>query len=148
MKAELEQKAKTEPPTEPARATASPAPTVREPTTIVSDRTTSGPWYGDGIGWSLAGGGVVAGAVAGVLFVSASDLDDEGDAAPTADQARAAHEKADTRRLAGTLVGIGGLGLLVAGGIKLAIHSDETAPSKTAWGIGASSRGAFVWARF
>jgi hypothetical protein len=83
-----------------------------------------------------------------VLFIQASDLHADGDAAPTADQANALHDKADTRSVAGTIVGIGAAGLLIAGGIKLAIHSDASSSSQTAWGIGASSNGAFVWGRF
>lgn len=143
MKAELEQKAKSEPPTDAANASTQQQPSEKQPP--VEDKAEY--WYNDRLGWGLAGGGVVAGVVATVLFVQSSDLHTEGDAAPTADEARALHEKADTRAVLGGIVGVVGAGLLITGGIKLAIHSDPSS-TQTAWGVGVSSQGAFVWGRF
>lgn len=146
MDAELQQKAKTEPPTEPAPSSVATPPT--QPNQAVTSSGTPSHWYQDGLGWGIAGTGLAAGAVAGVLFLQAADLRDDADAASTADQAAALHEKADTRTLAGSITGISAAAIFTMGVIKLSIHSPDQRPDSISWTVGVSARGAWVSGRF
>lgn len=141
MDAELQQKARTEPPTGPATNVSPMAPAMPPPTT----RETR--WYHDSIGWGATGVGVVGGAIAGVLFLQAADLRNDADAAATAGESQALDEKADTRARAGTYVAIGGGAFLAAGIIMLAIHPSpsQAAPQVS---LGVSSNSLYVFGRF
>jgi tetratricopeptide (TPR) repeat protein len=147
MRAELEQKAKTEPPTDaaptPAPPPDGPASEPRDIVTAPHDR-----WYRDAFGWGLAGAGLLGVGVSGVLFIDAASLRDDANMASTQTEADKLHDRADTRALIGTIIGIGGVGILATGVVKLAIHSDATRSQQTSWGVGASPHGAFVWGRF
>lgn len=148
MNAELEQQARTAPPTEPATATSlPPSPTPQNPAQPV-DRPESDRWYQDPVGWGLSGTGLVAGVVAGVLFIQAADLRNDADAALSATEANALNDKADTRALAGTITGIAAGALVVTGIVKLAIHSTPSAPSSTGLSLGVSSNGLSISGRF
>jgi len=85
--------------------------------------TTPGePWYRDRIGWSLAGVGAVA-AVASVYFlVDARGLDNDSNLEPDGETRDELRDRAKSRRLIGSIVGIGSVGLLAAGIVKLAVR--------------------------
>ncbi len=148
MKDELAQRAKTNPPTDVA-----PSPTpveVHEPKapSLQTDiQPTSSHWYSDGVGWAIAGAGVTAGIVSGVLFLQASDLRDDADSATTATEAMSLRDKADRRSTIAGGVAIGGVALLLIGGIKLAFHSDDVG-QRTSLRFGVSGNGAYVVGSF
>lgn len=156
MRAELERKAMTQPPTEVASETSSPRAAPRGPPSAPS----TGPspslaargdarWYSDGLGWALVAGGGLGGGVAAYLLVSASSLRE--DAGTTSNEVRRLElrDAARTRSLAGVAVGMGSAALIAAGMVKLAIHPGEQArPSALSWGIDASRRGVVVFGRF
>lgn len=124
MKSELERKAMTRPPVEPAdgeanKDIAKPAvPIVVAPPPAVP----ASPWYADGLGWGLVGAGVVGGGVSVFLFVSASSLDDDANKEPSQTKQDELRAQAGSRRLAGTIIGVVGAGALVTGIVKLAIN--------------------------
>lgn len=155
MRAELEQKASTTPPTDPEpssatapRSAAAAAPPSSQLDTRVTASAPREHWYTDSFGWGLAGAGTLGVAVSGVVLLDASSLRSDANSASTQEEADRLHDRADTRSLAGTIIGVGALGILATGVIKLAIHSDASSPQQAAWGIGASSSSAFVWGRF
>lgn len=140
MKGELEQRAKSTPPTEPA--------TMQPQPVIVQSR--AAPWYHDAFGWGLTGAGVVVSAVGAALLVDAASLRDDANMTSSEQQQNALHDKADSRALGGTILAIGGGALLVTGIVKLAIHDREKPPAATAgtWNVGFSPNGVFVFGRF
>jgi hypothetical protein len=154
MQAELDQKARKEEPTEPASVQsgsaasepAKPSPTPVPPVAIVPHEREH--WYEDWFGWGLAGTGVVGVAVGGALLLDASSLNDQANHTVAQQEAQALHDKADTRSLLGTVIGIGGLGLVATGAIKLAVHPSEPATQTASWSLGVSSHGVFVFGRF
>lgn len=123
MKSELERKAMTRPPIEPADGEANKdigkpaAPTVVAPPPAVP----ASPWYADGLGWGLVGAGAVGGGVSVFLFVRASSLDDDANNEPSQTMQDELRDQASSRRLAGTIIGVVGAGALVTGIVKLAI---------------------------
>lgn len=154
MRAELEQKARTEPPTDAAPASApasAPAGPPSEPATPVVVEAPAG-WYSDAFGWGLAGAGLLGVSVSGVLFFDASSLRTDASNASTQGEANALYDRADTRALAATIIGIGAAGVLVTGIVKLAIHDRDrehaSSASTTGWNIGISPRGVFAFGRF
>jgi tetratricopeptide (TPR) repeat protein len=154
MQAELNEKAMTEPPTEPADTTSQPK-TPREskmsaappPAAIAMPTQAIEPWYDDAFGWGLAGSGLLAVGISGALFVDASGLDDDANHATTQSEANQLRDRANTRSLLGTAIGIGGAAIIVTGIVKLAIHPSAPA-SPTAWNVGASSNGIVVFGHF
>jgi len=155
MKAELDQKAMTEPPTESAEVATErpehaidPQPTGRHVDTTPPSAPSSDAWYDDPVGWGLAGAGLVGLGVSGALFVSASGLNDDADRATTQTEAKQIRDRADTRSLLGTMVGIGGAALLIGGVVKLAIHPSSEPSTASALNVGLSSNGLVVFARF
>lgn len=155
MQAELDQKARKEEPTEPATDQGS-AGVVASPKTSVPAPALSAPmvtqqperWYEDWFGWGLAGTGVIGVAVGGALLLDASSLNDQANHTASQQEAQGLHDKADTRSLLGTVIGIGGVGLLATGAIKLAIHPSEPSRQTASWDIGVSSHGVFVFGSF
>jgi tetratricopeptide (TPR) repeat protein len=137
MRSELDKAAMTQQPTEPA-----PEP-VPASTTPSSDAA----WYSDAMGWGLTAAGAVGLGVAGGLFLSASNLDDDANQNPIQRERDDLYDQASRRRLVGTIVGIGGAGLLVTGVIKLAI-TPTGARSATSWNLGVSGNGVMVFGRF
>lgn len=147
MDAELQQKARTEPPTAPQTSIDRAPPAAAPSPSPATTTDTSSPWYQDGIGWGLTGVGVASGAVSGVLFLQSADLENDADAAPSAGQAQALRDKAATRSTAGTIVGIAGGAFLIAGVVKLVIHpSSPQAPTTVTLGVAPS--GVWVSGRF
>lgn len=122
MKAELERKAMTSPPTEPAdgenKEIVKPetAPVVAPPPVAPL-----APWYADGLGWGLVGAGAVGGGVSLFLLVNASSLEDDANNESSQTRQEELRDQASSRRLAGTIIGVVGAGVLVTGIVKLAI---------------------------
>lgn len=144
MDAELQQKARTEPPTGPATGV---SPESQPPSPPPSSSIEQPRWYHDTIGWSTTGAGVVGASIASVLFLQAADLRHDADAAMTAGESKALDEKADTRARVGTYVAIGGGALLTAGVIMLVIHPSQSATT-THVTLGVSPNGLSVVGRF
>lgn len=153
MKAELEKKAMTVPPIDAAPAASesvvSPVPAEQhdELTSPVDHRPS--PWYSDRVGWGLTGVGVAGLAVSGALLLNAESLRDDAAGATSQREQNSLYDKANSRSLVGTIVGVGGVGLLVAGIAKLALHADSADEvTATTWNVGVSSRGVSVSGRF
>jgi len=146
MTAEMEQRAKSTPPTEPATMQPSPAPTQRTQPALVD----AAPWYHDALGWGLAGAGVAVSGVGAALFANADGLRSDANIAPSQQQRDALRETADSRALTGTILAIGGSALLVTGIVKLAIHDGDRGASTQAarWSVGVSRSGVFAFGRF
>jgi tetratricopeptide (TPR) repeat protein len=141
MKAEMDKKAMTQPPVE--EGTAPIQPSLRVATTGL----TVEPWYVDGLGWGLSGTGLLAVGVSAALFLDASSLQDDSNHAMSQVEVNSLRDKANTRSLIGTVIGIGGVGLLVTGVVKLIIH--PTAPkSETALNVGITGNGFVVFGSF
>lgn len=142
MKAEMEQRAKSSPPTEPA--TMQPP---SQPPTPTQQFAHVDPWYSDKFGWGLVAAGVVVAGVGVGFDISASGLRDDASRTPNQQQQNALRSSADSRALAGTILAIGGGALLVTGIVKLAIHDHEPTTS-TAINVGVSPSGVYVFGRF
>lgn len=135
MKAEMERKAMTSPPTEPAdgetnKEIAKPI-TPPLPVVVAPSAESVAPWYADGLGWGLVGAGVVGGGVSLYLFLNASSLEDDANNESSQTRQDELRNQASSRRLAGTIIGVVGAGALVTGIVKLAItpHRTESANS-------------------
>lgn len=156
MQAELERKAMTQPPTEvasdtsPTRGTAlrSQPSALGGPLASFSVRHEA-RWYSDGTGWALAAGGCLGGGIAVYLLASAAGFSDE--AGRTSNEGRRVElrDASHTRTLAGVTLGLGSVGLLAAGVIKLASSPAERPRSRSlSWSVGAFADGAYVFGRF
>lgn len=145
MKSELDKKAMTQKPTEPAPSGASAAPI---PIRLESPQERSSEaWYDDRAGWALTGAGVVGLAVGGGLLVDASSLRDDANRNLSQQEQKRLADRASTRELLGELMGAGGVGLLVVGVIKLAIHPGEP-PRVARWNIGTTHNSLLVFGEF
>lgn len=146
MKAELEKRAMTKPPTEPAQT--SPPIDVQRPSPHIAPvlvvREVE-PWYADKVGWMLTGSGVVAGLVSGYLLLDANDLDTQANTEDRQDVRAQLRDRASTRRWAGAISGIGAAGLLTLGIVKLAI---TTSPSSQPIAVSITGSGFAVAGRF
>jgi hypothetical protein len=165
MGGELERRAMTQPPTDAAQETASEAEVLRrrrragarrdpapapgtEPSTAIGAHGEP-RWYSDSIGWGLTGGGVLGGGVAAYLLTSASGLRASADRTPDEERRLGLRDTSHTRSIAGAALGIGSVGLIAIGVIKLAIRSGRPTTTSTAsWRLGAGYRGAVVLWRF
>jgi hypothetical protein len=156
MKSELDKKAMTQRPTEPAP---SPSSAASAPTGLPSplppspaarreqpDQSTN-VWYRDGVGWGLTGAGVVGLGVAGGLLIDAASLNSDANAASTESEHARLKDKGHSRSVIGSTIGIVGGGLLVAGIIKLAVHSDRSRPNAS-WNITTSGNDVIVVGQF
>jgi hypothetical protein len=142
MKAELDQRARSTPPTEPATLQLQPEP---QPLAV---RTSVEPWYNDAFGWSIAGVGVAIGAIGTGLLIDAARIRSDANSALSQQERNALDDKADTRSLAGgVFVAVGG-GLLVTGIVKLAIHDHEATATQTTWSLGVGQNTVFAVGRF
>lgn len=121
MKGELEKKAMTQPPIEPAP---DPKP-VSEPPRVQIVKVPSPAWYEDKLGWTLAAGGAVGLGVSAWLFIDANDLQNEADEQVDQGKREGLRDRASSRRLFGTVVGVGGLGLVATGIIRLVLRPDD-----------------------
>ncbi len=147
MRAELEKKATTQPPIEPAPEPTPPTPPPQPKTTKV--KVPGEPWYRDRIGWGLAGAGLVGIGVSSGLFANAKNI--EGDANDEMIQTKreALRDRASSRRTVGTIVGIGGAALLLGGLVKLALRPpDREQTVTTALDVGITGDGVFVMGKF
>ena len=149
MKSELEKKAMTQPPMEPAPESKEAAPIAPAPPTTVMVIDRAEPWYADGLGWGLAGAGVVGAGISVGLFVSASGLDSDANAETRQEVRTSLRERASDRRLVGTIVGIAGGGALVTGIIKLVIRPKDRERTVTgSLNLGISHEGFQVMGQF
>lgn len=106
-------------------------------------------WYADSAAWALSGAGVVAMGAAGWLVHDASKLDDQANATVNQDTRVVLHDRASSRRMYGVVTGIAGLGILVGGIVKLAIHpGDHEEPIATSWRVDITANGLAVSGRF
>lgn len=126
MKSEMDRKAMTNPPTEPADGEPAknvPAPPQSAPPASQASTPTElpPPWYNDALGWGLAGSGVLGAGVSVALLVNAKSLDDDANAESSQVKQDELRERASSRRLAGAIVGVVSTGLLVTGIVKLVI---------------------------
>jgi len=104
----------------------------------------------DWLALSLAGVGIGAAGVAGYLFADASHLHTEANATrQSQEQRNELHDQASTRRMLGTVIGLGGASLLVAAAVEYAIHSRHRVRSAAAsWNIEVTSNGVVVFGGF
>ncbi|MDQ3366354.1 MAG: tetratricopeptide repeat protein [Myxococcota bacterium] len=145
MKGELEKKAMTQPPVEPAPE---PKPTVEPPKTTVV-RVPAPPWYEDTFGWVLAVGGAAGIGASAYLFVDANAL--EADADMQIDQGKRdeLRQRASSRRTTGVIVGLGSVALLATGVVRLALRPDDRDQTvTTSLNIGVGTNSVFVVGRF
>lgn len=143
MTAEKEQAARNTPPTGPApgpNETPVSANSVASAPQVVTVVEPGEPWYADRVGWGIAATGVVSSSVAIWLVLDAKGLDDDADAQSSQAKQVELHDRADSRRLAGTIIGVAGGAALVAGIIKLAVT-----PSAREQPVKASSADIGVW---
>lgn len=150
MKGELEKKAMSQPPTEPAPDTPTTSTTdTPQPSAPLGLQARAEPWYSDGFGWGLSGVGLVGVSVGGYLLLDAADLDDQANVEDRQELRNQLRDKASSRRLAGTIIGLGGLGLLATGVVKLVIHTSPTGErTASSWGLGITTNGVQVFGRF
>ncbi len=145
MKGELEKKAMTQTPVEPAPY---PQPTVDPPKTKVV-RVPAPRWYEDTFGWTLAIGGAAGIGVSTWLFLDATRLQDDADMQVDQGKRDELRDRASSRRTTGVVVGLGGLALLATGVVKLVLRPDDreqTVIGSLNVGIGGDS--IFVMGRF
>jgi len=146
MKSELDKKAMTMKPIEPA-----PTQSVQSAPIHLYDQpqvdARVDPWYSDAVGWGLAGTGVVALGAAGGFLVNAASLNNDANASTSEREHARLNDKGHTRTLIGSAIGIGGAGFLVAGIIKLAVHPTGSS-SIASWNISASGDGVMVFGQF
>lgn len=139
MNAELDKKAMTRTPAEPA-----PPPSIylhEQPPGRAE------AWYEDGFGWGLAGVGLVGVAVGGGLLIDAVSLNGEADMTTNQQVRDRLKDREHTRNLLGAVIGIGGAGLLTTGIVKLAVHPKK--PSRIAsWNIAVSGNGLTILGQF
>lgn len=147
MRSELERKAMSQPPTEPAPEP-KPAPDPPQPKTTTI-KIPGEPWHRDRVGWGLSAAGVVGVGVSSWLFINAKGLDEDSNAEATQGERKDLRDRASSRRLLGTIVGVGGAGLLVAGLVKLALRPDDREQTiTTSLNLGITGDGVFVTGRF
>jgi tetratricopeptide (TPR) repeat protein len=154
MRTHLENKAQTMPPREPAPtdtsssstpsvASAPTAAPLQQANTATADESDGRDW----LGWSLTGSGLVALGASGVLFYRASQLNSQGDSEPDMQARNSFYDEANNRKLAGAIVGIGGVVLTTVGILRLTLHH-RSPPSQTALNVGLSNHGLFVAGSF
>jgi len=101
------------------------------------------------VGWTVTGGGIAAIGAAGFLFLRASNLDDQANVDLDTRVRNELHDQASTRRLAGAIVGVGGMVLAATGVYMLATQAYQRDRSTTASvDLGVTSRGVVVFGRF
>jgi tetratricopeptide (TPR) repeat protein len=130
MRDEMQRKAMT-PPTDAAPADSTKPVDTSVGTTLDARSVQDGgervaPWYADGLGWAMAGTGLLAAATSAYLLVNANDLDVQANAEDRQAVQQQLRSEASSRRTAGIITGVGAAGLLIAGVIKLAIHDHAT----------------------
>lgn len=127
-------------PPPPASATQPTVPAVEPP--LVEPRHRR-DWFAIGL---IATGGLTI-AAGGGLYLSATSLRDDANATPDQTKRNDLFAKADTRGLAGALVGGAGVVLVGAGVIKLLVEDDGSS-TRTAWRVLPSQDGFVVLGAF
>lgn len=97
----------------------------------VASTEQSQPWYADAIGWTAVGAGVLTGGIGVVLLLDASGLDDEAAREDRDDVRQELRDKADSRRLWGSIVGGVGVVSLAVGIVKLILTPDAPRAEST-----------------
>jgi tetratricopeptide (TPR) repeat protein len=164
MRAQLANRARSMPPTEPAkspdetppvhtsRGGAEPQPdslsavprAVHSPPST-EERRESTSW----LGWTTAGVGLAAIGVSGYLLLRGANLNDESDGEADARKRAVLREDAKTHTLVGAVTGIGGLALTLTGVVLLATHGHDRARRDTpAVSLGFTPHGVLVLGRF
>ena len=154
MKAELAKKASTQPPTGPGgdndaeTRPEAPRPAAKVPSPTEAARSSlqrqenddnegvqsplrGEPWYADGLGWGLTGGGLITLGAGVGLLISASGIDDDAAREDREAIRNELRDKAATRRTLGYAIGGIGSALAIAGVTKLAITAgpERSSPS-------------------
>ena len=146
MKSEIDEKARTMKPTEPAPTqSVQPMPIRLHDQPQVDARVD--PWYADAVGWGLVGTGVVGLGTSVGFLLNAASLNDDANASSSEEEHARLKDRGHTRTLIGSAVGIGGAGLLVAGIIKLAVHPTGSR-TVASWNISASGADVMVLGQF
>jgi tetratricopeptide (TPR) repeat protein len=99
------------------------------------------PWYADAAGWSLAASGAIATFTGGYLLIESSELAGQANREARESVRIDLRDGAETRRGVAAITGIAGVGLLVAGIVKLAMRD-------TTWTIAPTGRGVTALVRF
>jgi len=132
MEKELQRAARTKPPTGPGPDSKVPPPSKPTPVVGSDDRTEAKPWHADTLGWTLTGAGAVSLGVGIGLLINASSLENTDEPDQIKHQMNA--DKADSRRLYGTISTIAGAALVIGGVIRLISNPQpkhrEQAPKK------------------
>ncbi len=118
------------PPQQPSPALLPPKPLEPPPASVV----TREPWHRDRVGLAITAVGVVGAGISGALFLSARSLEADANREDRDLSRSELRDRVHTRRLAGSIAGIAGTGLAIAGIIKLAIPSRDRS-SSPAFGV-------------
>ena len=145
MRSELELRAKTQAPTEPAPSFDASA--SKDTTASITATNSPTTWSPDWFAIGMISAGSVGVLVGGGLLWDASSLRSDADKSPAQSERDALYAKADTRMLVGEIVGGVGVAVLATGVIKLAIGRSGSS-NNTAWNVGASSNSVFVIGSF
>lgn len=121
MEKELQRAARNKPPTGPGPDSKMPpvktTPVKTTPVVGSDDRAEARPWHADMLGWTLTGAGAVSVGVGIGLLVNASSLENTDE--PDQIKHQMNLDKADSRRLYGTITTIAGAALVIGGVIRL-----------------------------
>jgi hypothetical protein len=153
MRSELDKKAMTQQPVDPApepKRASEPKPAEQpgQPKTM-KVKVPGEPWYRDGIGWGLVGAGIIGVGISGALFVTANGIEDDANSEMVQTEREVLRDRASSRRVIGTIVGVGGVGLLVGGLVRLALRpADREVTVTTAFDVGITGDSVFVMGRF
>lgn len=151
MRAHLENKAQSMPPTGREPSAEPPPPVTRQSTPLAGTPDVTRPFErddsADWVGWSVAGSGVVALGVSGFLFYRASQLNKQGDSEANMGARQHLYDQASSRNVAGAIVGIAGAALTASGAIKLAFRGRSSSQT-SAIKVGISGRGIFAAGSF
>lgn len=148
MKAELEKKAMTQPPVEPAPDMKQPTEGPVQPTPSPAAVEPGTAWYSDRIGWGLTAVGAAGLGVSSGLVLSAKGIDGDANAEPAQQARRDLRDRASSRRTLGAIVGVASIGLLTVGVVKLVIHPSKQERATTSWSVGVTSSGVQVFGTF
>jgi tetratricopeptide (TPR) repeat protein len=158
MHAQLENRAQSMPPTEPAagpepppQGSAARAAATSEPAIVSGTPSTDTVNRGghDWLGWGITGAGVAAMATGSILLLQSSNLSDQGNEELDSRKRDHLHDQARTRGVIGVVVGIGGVVLTAGGVVKLLVSSHGAVDARTATiDLGTDGHGVFVVGQF
>jgi len=100
------------------------------------------------IGWTATAAGVGALGTTGYLFLRASNLDDRANMHIDNRTRSDLHDQASTRRIAGAIVGVGGVALTATGVYLLATSHPRDRSNSASLDVGITGRGIVVFGRF